>query len=729
MQEKGSWRLLPAGGRQTNILLHLSPYLPLLTNYMKRFLFPTVFAFLVFSSLTLKAQEIIKVACIGNSVTYGAGIEERNLTYPAQLKDLLGDGYEVRNFGQNGATLLEKGHRPYIHTQQYKDVINYQPDIAIIHLGLNDTDPRNWPNYQEDFVSDYYRLIAALKSTNPDVQVFICKMTPIFSGHPRFESGTRDWFWEIQSLIPRIAESQQVGLIDLHSPLYDRPDLFPDELHPNEEGAAIIASTVHSYLRGDYGGLSLAPVFGDHMVLQQKMPIPLYGTANAGEEVTVTLGEGTRTVTADAYGKWRVEFPPFKPGGPYQLKVSSANKTIQISDILVGEVWLAAGQSNMAFPLRSSPHSQKDIQQAQQNPSIRLLHMNPIAETGNIAWDKETLEKTNRLEFFSGNWKVADSLSVKDFSAVAFYFGNALYQQLEVPIGLIQLAVGGSNTESWIDRYTLEHHPQLGALHHQWKNSDYIMEWCRQRAGVNLENADKRKQRHPFEPSYIYEAGVKPLVGFPISGLIWYQGESNAHNVLLHEELFKTMVNSWRQQWGCEFPVYYTQLSSIERPSWPRFRDSQRKMLYQLKHVGMAVTHDVGDRHDVHPIQKMEVGERLAAWALAKTYRKDLPYSGPLFEHVDFTGKEAICSFLFDEGLSTNDGKALRGFELAGSDMVFVEAEARIEDNKVRVSSDKVAEPKYVRYAWEPFTTANLINKSGFPASTFTNFSFSDTTD
>ena len=688
---------------------------------MKKFLFPIILFVL---ALPLNAQEKIKVACIGNSVTFGAGLENRELAYPAQLEKLLGESYEVRNFGQSGATLLEKGHRPYSGTQQFKDAIAYQPDIAIIHLGLNDTDPRNWPNYQEDFVGDYFRLIASIREANPGVQIFVCKMTPIFSGHPRFESGTRDWFWEIQSIIPRIAESQQAGLIDLHTPLYDRPDLFLDELHPNEEGATIIASTVYSYLTGDYGVLSLAPVFGDHMVLQQKMVIPIYGTAKAGEEVTVTLGKQQRKAIADPYGKWEVEFPPQNAGGPFQLEVVSATKKIKISDILVGEVWLAAGQSNMAFPLKSSAYTQEDIQTAQKNSSIRLMQMIPIAETGDFSWEEDILEKVNRLEFFSGKWQKSDSISAKDFSAVAFYFGNALYQQLNVPIGLIQVAVGGSNTESWIDRFTMEHHPQLATLHHQWRNSDYIMEWCRGRADKNLENATISKQRHPFEPSYIYESGIAPLTEFPISGLIWYQGESNAHNIALHEELFKTLVSSWRQKWGYEFPVYYTQLSSIDRPSWPRFRDSQRKLLRQIEITGMAVIHDIGDRYDVHPIEKRPVGERLAAWALAETYQKSVSYSGPLFEAVSFSGSQAVCTFQFDKGLSTMDGKALRGFELAGSDMIFVGAEAVIEENKVRVSSKKIIAPKYIRYAWEPFTTANLINESGFPASTFSNFSF-----
>ncbi|HLU89513.1 MAG TPA: dihydrodipicolinate synthase family protein [Cyclobacteriaceae bacterium] len=228
------------------------------------------------------------------------------------------------------------------------------------------------------------------------------------------------------------------------------------------------------------------------------------------------------------------------------------------------------------------------------------------------------------------------------------------------------------------------------------------------------------------KPSYIYESGVAPLTEFRIAGLVWYQGESNAHNIALHEELFKTMVNSWRKQWGYEFPVFYTQLSGMERPSWPRVRDSQRQMLGQLEKVRMAVTHDLGNRHDVHPKDKKPVGERLAAWALGKTYQKELPYSGPLFDTVRFYNSESICIFLFDKGLTTSDGYELRGFELAGSDMIFTEAKAIIDGDKVRVSAGAVEEPKYVRYAWQPFTTANLVNESGFPASTFTSFSFNE---
>ncbi|TPE44110.1 sialate O-acetylesterase [Pontibacter mangrovi] len=665
----------------------------------------------------------LKVACIGNSVTYGYGIKDREQNaYPAQLQQLLGGRYEVANFGLSGATLLRKGHRPYTQTRQYKDALAFKPDIAVIHLGLNDTDPRNWPNYRDEFAADYYHLIDTLRAVNPQVRILISRLTPIFSGHPRFTSGTRDWFWQIQALIPVIAENRNVELIDLHTPLYSRPDLFPDELHPTAAGAGIIASTVAGQITGKYGGLQLASVFSDHMVLQQKMPIPVQGKADAGQEVRVSFKGEEVTATAGPDGKWEAMLPAQKAGGPYQLQVSTADTSISINDVLVGEVWLCSGQSNMAFPLRQAVHTSEEMRQAQQSSDIRLLQLKPLAETNNVAWDSVTLGKVNRLAYFSGTWQRTDSVEAKDFSAVAYYFGKELQEQLGVPVGLIEVAVGGSGTESWISRYTLEHHPQLVHMLHNWRNSDFLMPWVRERAATNLQEATLATQRHPYQPAYNYEAGIAPLTAFPIKGMIWYQGESNAHNIELHEELFKTLVQDWRGAWGYPFPFYYAQLSSINRPSWPHFRDSQRRLLAQIQNTGMAVTSDVGNPQDVHPRQKRQVGERLAAWALANTYGKRIPYSGPLFKKADFTGNKAICTFEHGKGLKASDGSSLRGFEVAGSDLIFREAKAEIRGSKVQVWSDEVPEPKYVRYGWEPYTTANLVNKAGLPASTFNSF-------
>ncbi|MGV3504932.1 MAG: GDSL-type esterase/lipase family protein [Adhaeribacter sp.] len=688
---------------------------------MKRLLLIFFTGMLSFCCLAGHNREKVKVACMGNSVTYGAGIKDREQqAYPAQLQKLLGEGYAVSNFGLSGATLLRKGHRPYHKTQAFKEAIALKPDIAIIHLGLNDTDPRNWPNYQAEFPADYYHLIDTLRAVNPQVRVLICRLTPIFSGHPRFKSGTRDWYGQIQDLLPAIARARQVELVDLTGPLQHRPDLFPDELHPTAEGAGIMARTLGSYLTGSYGGLRLNPVFADHMVLQQKMPIPVHGTADVGEEVTLTWGKEQVKTKAGADGRWKVLLAPKKAGGPYQMEVATAAKKILVQDILVGEVWLCSGQSNMAFPLQAAQGGREELPLVQHTGRIRLLHMKPLAETGNFAWDSATLRQVNQLQYFSGTWRRCDSISARDFSAVAYYFGRQLHRQLNVPIGLIQVAVGGSNTESWIDRATLKHHPQFVDLLATWRTSDFILDWCRERAGVNLKNAAIAKQRHPYEPAYNFEAGIAPFTSFPVKGVIWYQGESNTHNEALHAELFRSLVKSWRQHWGYDFPFYYVQLSSLNRPSWPNFRDGQRRLLSQIPHAGMAVSSDLGDSTDVHPRRKRQVGERLAWWALASTYGKNLPYSGPLLKSGKVKRHQVICTFSFGKGLQSSDGQALRGFEIAGSDLVFKKASAYVRGKKVIVSAPQVAQPRYVRYGWQPFTRANLSNRAALPASTFT---------
>lgn len=214
----------------------------------------------------------LRIACIGNSVTYGFGLQDRETEcYPSQLQKILGGNFIVANFGVNGATLLSKGHRPYVQSEAYRKALDFKPDIVIIDLGLNDTDPRNWPFYRDEFTRDYLDLINSFRSSEGKApKVYICRMTPIFHQHPRFKSGTRDWFWQIQSAIEIVAKSCGAQLIDLHTPLYSRPDLFADALHPDTEGAGIIARTIGSVLTGDFGGFRLPRVFAEHMVFQQK---------------------------------------------------------------------------------------------------------------------------------------------------------------------------------------------------------------------------------------------------------------------------------------------------------------------------------------------------------------------------------------------------------------------------------------------------------------------------
>nr|WP_068891992.1 GDSL-type esterase/lipase family protein [Pedobacter panaciterrae] len=661
----------------------------------------------------------VKVACIGNSVTFGYGLKNpATESYPSVLQGLLGQKYVVKNFGLSGATLLKNGHRPYYKTKQFEEVMSFKPDIAIIHLGLNDTDPRDWPEFKDDFKADYSWLLDTLRKQNPDVKLFICRLTPIFNGHPRFKSGTRDWYWQIQEQIPAVAKANHTGIIDLTSALYNRPDLFADNLHPDKEGAAIIAKTVYENLTGNYGGLKLPEIFTDHMVFQRNKPITIYGTANSNEQIKVLFNNKNLITTADNQGKWKVLFPEMPHGGPYQLSVQSGKKTICLTDILIGDVWLCSGQSNMSFTLSSAKTGKAELTQIKEN-KIRLFKFNQYAETNDTPWDARTLEQVNQLKYFSGSWTLTTSETAAGFSAIGYYFGKKIAEESGVPIGLIQLAVGGSTIESWIDRYTMEHDAQLVDVLTDWRKSDFIQEWARARANVNLKEASNPKQRHPYEPIYNYEAGVAMLTQFPIKGVIWYQGESNVQNVDLYKHAFPVLVNSWRKKWGYNFPFYYVQLSSIDRPSWPYFRDAQRKLLQVIPNSGMAISSDVGDSLNVHPNRKMEVGQRLALLALKNTYHKHLTASGPVISNARQEKNNIILSFTEAKKLSTRGGEPLIGFKFVNLKGYHFIAKATIVNNKVTLKIPQGETIKEVLYAWEPFTRANLVNEAGLPTSTF----------
>ena len=670
----------------------------------------------------LKASLPIKVACVGNSITYGSGLANRETeSYPARLQEMLGNDYDVRNFGRPGATLLRKGHRPYIQQKEYANAKAFAADIVVIHLGINDTDPRNWPNYRDEFISDYRALIDTFRMINPKCRVLIARLTPITILHPRFESGTRDWHDEINEDIEKVARGADAQLFDLFEPLYKRPDLFPDAVHPNAEGAQIIADIVYSTITGDYGGLKMPLVYSDNMMMQYGRELTISGTANTGDIVIVKVAGQIQTTTCADNGKWSVRIDALPAGGPYTLEVSTDKQRLVYHNVLAGDVWLCSGQSNMEFKLALTETSTTDIPKAN-NAHIRLLNMEARWPTDNLSWSKAALDSVNQLQYLTTEgWKECSSETVKGFSAVGYYFGKILQQKLDIPIGLICNAVGGTGTESWVDRHSLEY--GFPSVMYRWNDNDFIQPWVKVRAMENIKLADQSLQRHPYHPCYMFEAGILPLEHYAIKGVIWYQGESNAHNKDAHERLFKLLVNGWRQYWDQpEMPFYYTQLSSHKRPSWHWFRDSQRLLLGQLTNVGMAVCSDIGNKADVHPRRKREIGQRLAAWALNKTYgMTDVVPSGPLFNDVVFNNDLAIVSFDYAEGMTTSDGKAIRTFELAGDDGLFYPAEAKVinETSTIEVKSDKVTAPVAVRYGWQPFTDANLVNAAGLPASTF----------
>ena len=671
------------------------------------------------ASAASKKQKTVRVACIGNSITYGTGIADRtNDSYPSQLQRLLGSNYQVGNFGKPGATLLYHGHRPYVKQEEFKGAIAFKGDIAVMHLGINDTDPRNWPNYRDEFVKDYLSIMDSLRAANPKVRIILARMTPIADRHPRFVSGTKQWHGEIQTAIETVARVSRAELIDFYEPLYPYPYLFPDAIHPNPEGAGILAKTVYSGITGDYGGLQMSQLYTDYMVLQRDMPLDIHGIANAGEKITVSIGNQKATATANNQGKWSVVLKPMNAATDLTLTVEAGSAAKVYKHVAVGEVWLCSGQSNMAFMLCQADTYKRDIDNVG-DPQLRLFDMKARWETYNVAWPASCLDSLNHLQYYrSTTWQPTTPDNAKWFSAIAYYYGRMLRDSLKVPVGLICNAVGGSPTEAWVDRNTLE--TCFPAILKNWLHNDFIQDWVRGRAAKNLTNDNTHLGRHPYEPCYLYESGILPLQKYPIKGVIWYQGESNAHNMEAHSELFKLLVGSWRSNWSnSTMPFYFVQLSSLNRPSWPWFRYSQLQLMQQIANTGMAVSSDCGDSLDVHPLRKQSIGQRLARWALNKTYGMSVTPSGPIYKGVVRSADALIVSFDYADSLYTSDGKQPSTFEIAEEEGMYYPATAVIEGNTVRLTSPEVKNPRYVRYGWQPFTRANLINGDALPASTF----------
>lgn len=696
--------------------------------------------------------EKTRVACVGNSITYGMMLADpATESYPAQLQQILGDGYEVGNFGKSGATLLRHGHRPYIAQEEWAKAKAFKSDIAVIHLGVNDTDPRNWPYYRDKFVSDYLALIDTLRQENPKCRVIIALLSPITHNHPRFESGTQQWQEEIQEAIKTVARVGKAQLIDFHKPLYAYPQLIPDAVHPNKEGATMLARTVYSAISGNYGGLQMPITYSDNMVLQRGSELTIHGTANAGEKVTVNItrpdaakgkvqnggkrkkGEQPRrvralktevqtaTATADDNGCWQVTLRPQRAENNLTLTISTDEKQLVYNNVAFGEVWLCSGQSNMEFMLHEAATAKRDIPKAK-NPSIRFFDMKARWRTNPVEWDTAALDSINHLKYFADTkWTVCSPETAKDFSAIAYYFGSMLQDSLQCAVGLICNAVGGSPTEAWVDRADLD--AQFPQIMRNWTNNDFVQPWVRERAALNMKKAaDMKLQRHPYDPCYLYESAIEPLQQFPIKGVLWYQGESNAQNFTTHERLFKLLVEGWRRNWNdAELPFYYVQLSSMDRLPWQWFRDSQRRLQSELPHVAMAVSSDMGDSLNVHPTRKQPVGERLARIALHNLYDfSNVVPSGPAVKEASVVG-DGIVRLTFDyaDGLSTSDGKHPLTFEIAEEEGLYKPAEARIEGNTVVVMAEGVTHPRFVRYGWQPFTRANLVNSAQLPASTF----------
>ncbi len=480
-----------------------------------------------------------------------------------------------------------------------------------------------------------------------------------------------------------------------------------------------------------------AAVFGPHMVLQRDVPLPVWGSAAPGEQVVVTFGTATGSATADADGAWRVTLPSQQADTAPRRLVIRGDDEVVYDDVLVGEVWLCAGQSNMLLPLSKCDDAKRELAAARE-PRMRLLHMQTVATGDRKAYTVDQVAKLVPAGFCRGEWQGCTPDSARSCSAVGYFMGRRIVDTIGVPVGIICVAVGGSPTEAWVRRGALAADPALAAIGRgDWTRNPVLAGWCVSRAAENLARArragealpgDDLGPNHPFKPGFLWESGIAPLVPFAIRGVAWYQGESNADSparVAQHARLLPALVHDWRRQWGRDdMPFAFVQLPGMNRPDWPAFRETQRLSLAELPHTGMVVTIDLGRRDDVHPGDKRPVGERLAGWALAEVYgRRTVVACGPLPATAEFQGDMVMIRFDHAAGgLRTRDAKPPRHFEAAAADGVFHPADARIDGDGVVVTAPAAARPPHeVRYAWTPFPEppVNLVNAAGLPASPF----------
>lgn len=477
--------------------------------------------------------------------------------------------------------------------------------------------------------------------------------------------------------------------------------------------------------------VKLASIFSDHLVLQRDMELPVWGTANVGEEVTVTIADQSHSATADEAGNWRVMLQPLQTGEPLTLTASGTNK-VDANDILVGEVWLCSGQSNMQWIVRNSWNADMEIPKAN-HPQIRLLTVNtPAAQ--------------KPLKSFPTKWEICTPKTVKDFSAVGYHFGLELHERLGVPIGLIDNAWGGSACEAWVRRDHLDADPMYEALIKRWKeqeskHEEAMADWKQKRDEAKA--AGKKEPKRPNSagamagnkrPANLYHGRLMPIMPYGIRGTIWYQGESNASRAYQYRDLFPLMIRTWRATWNKanpaqgDFPFYWVQLADFmrEQPktiesAWAELREAQTMTLDREPNTGQAVIIDIGEGNDIHPRNKIEVARRLARIALAKDYGIEIAHLSPRFEQIDIKeGKAIVTLKAVGGGLRTVDSRNVEGFTIAGEDKKWHLAKAKIlGKNQVEVSSDAEESPVAVRYAWADNPVCNLYTKTGLPVTPF----------
>ena len=451
-------------------------------------------------------------------------------------------------------------------------------------------------------------------------------------------------------------------------------------------GFLLLLSVANSYAE-----IWLPSILSDNMVLQQESNVTIWGwTTATSEEITVYGTWNNEKVTTKAHqGVWSIQLPTPKAGGSYSVMVEGHDK-LEIRNVLIGEVWLGSGQSNMQWsPNAGLVNKEEEIKNAHY-PEIRFFQV--LQQISDTPQDQ-----------LKGKWVVCTPETMADFSSVLYFFGRELHQKLGIPVGLVNSSWGGTPVEVWLQKELITNDAELKKAA---EKQGEVAWW-------------------PKDPGTAYNAMIHPITKFDIAGWLWYQGESNRVDPASYYKSFPLMIKSWRAEWGQELPFYFVQIApyKYEDPKGTTAAQVRDAQLYTMKNVantGMVVTNDIGNLEDIHPINKQDVGHRLALWALTKTYgNKELDYSGPLYKSMEIKNKKIVLGFDHAEKGLQKKGKELQEFYIAGDDRVFYNAKAKIEGSTITVSSPKVKNPVAVRFAFTDGALPNLFNAAGLPASAF----------
>ena len=485
--------------------------------------------------------------------------------------------------------------------------------------------------------------------------------------------------------------------------------------------AAFSCCVSSGLVRHVHADVKLPNVFSDHMVLQQGQENRIWGTAAAGESISITIADKSIETKADAKGYWETKLPSMKASSnPIKLTIKGSS-VVEINDILVGEVWICSGQSNMQWAVASS--NDADLEKLTSNfPNIRMINF-PQIGTQEPIWSHDDRK-----------WMVSGPNTVSGFSAVGYFFARQIHQTTGTPIGMINNAWGGSAAEAWVNRDWMKSDVRFAGLLKRWTGLEerfaaLSAKTDRTEAENKELNGLQGQMRGNARPGNIYNGVLKSHIGYGIKGAIWYQGESNAGRAYQYRDLFPFMIENWRKEWGQgDFPFYWVQLADYlpERTEpgdsdWAELREAQTMTMDKLANSGQAVIIDIGEGKDIHPKNKVDVARRLARWALAKQYDQAIEFQSPRYESMEkIEGGIAIKFANVGKGWRPFDVNEPRGFTIAGEDKKFYNADAKIlPDGRIEVKSASVSAPVSVRYAWAQNPICNMFSQNGLPLTPF----------